>query len=74
MNWWWIVLIVIGLIILMGPVMYGFAKLNGVDPWIREKSDEEIMKDEKSFILTGIFYPLFVPLWIEKKIINLLKR
>ena len=74
MSWWGIVLIILGALILMGPIMYGFAKLNNVDPWIREKSNEEIMKDEKSFILTGILYPLFVPLWIEKKIINLFKK
>ena len=33
-------------------------------------SKEEILKDEKSFVLVNILYPLFVPLWIETKILR----
>jgi len=66
----WIVLIIIGALILLGPVMLFFAKLNKVDPYILEKSNEDILKDEKSFILVNIFRPLFVPLWIETKILR----
>ena len=66
----WIVLIVIGALILFGPIMFFFAKINKVDPYILEKSDEDILKDSKSFILVNIFRPLFVPLWIETKILR----
>ena len=66
----WIVLIVIGALILFGPIMLFFAKINKVDPYILEKSNEEILKDEKSFILVNILKPLFVPLWIETKILR----
>lgn len=66
----WIVLIVIGALILLGPIMLFFAKINKVDPYILKKSKEEILKDEKSFILVSILYPLFVPLWIETKILR----
>jgi hypothetical protein len=66
----WIVLIVIGALILFGPIMLFFAKINKVDPYILEKSNEEILKDEKSFVLVNILKPLFVPLWIETKILR----
>ena len=66
----WIVLIVIGALILLGPIMLFFAKINKVDPYILKKSNEEILKDEKSFILVSILEPLFVPLWIETKILR----
>ena len=66
----WIVLIVIGALILLGPIMLFFAKINKIDPYILKKSKEEILKDEKSFVLVNILYPLFVPLWIETKILR----
>ena len=66
----WIILIVVGALILWGPIMLFFAKINKVDPYILEKSEEEVTKDEKSFILVNILRPLFVPLWIETKILR----
>ena len=63
-------LIVIGGLILMGPVMLLFAKLNKVDPFILEKDEEVIKNDEKSLIIVNILKPLFAPLWIETKIIR----
>ena len=77
MNVFWIILIVIGGLILWGPIMLFFAKLNKIDPYILEKGPEEIQKDEKSFILVNIFSPLFCPLWLETKFlkwIGLIKR
>lgn len=50
--------------------MLFFAKINKVDPYILEKSEEEITKDERSFILVSILRPLFVPLWVETKILR----
>jgi len=66
----WIILIVVGALILWGPIMLFFAKINKVDPYILEKSEEEITKDERSFILVSILRPLFVPLWVETKILR----
>ncbi len=70
----YIVLIIIGAFLLLGPIMLGFAKLNKVDPYILEKSNEEINEDPKSYILVGILYPLFVPLWLETWLVRLLKK
>jgi len=66
----WIILIIVGALILWGPIMLFFAKINKVDPYILEKSEEEITKDERSFILVSILRPLFVPLWVETKILR----
>jgi hypothetical protein len=70
MEMLWIILIVVGALILWGPIMLFFAKINKVDPYILEKSEEEITKDERSFILVSILRPLFVPLWVETKILR----
>ena len=66
----WIILIIVGALILWGPIMLFFAKINKVDPYILEKSEEEITKDERSFILVSLLRPLFVPLWVETKILR----
>jgi len=66
----YIILIILGALILWGPIMLGFAKLNKVDPFILEKSDEEIRKDTRSFILVNLLKPLYVPLWLETKLIK----
>ena len=63
-------LIVIGGLILMGPVMLLFAKLNKVDPFILEKGEEAIKNNEKSLMVVNILKPIFAPLWIETKIIR----
>jgi hypothetical protein len=70
MEMLWIILIVVGALILWGPIMLFFAKINKVNPYILEKSEEEITKDERSFILVSILRPLFVPLWVETKILR----
>lgn len=69
-----IILIFIGVYILMGPIMLGVAKLNKFDPYILEKTEEEIMKDEKSFIMVNILRPMLFPLWMETKLIRWIKR
>lgn len=71
MSWYWILLIIIGGLLLMGPIMLGSAKLNKVNPFILEEDNPE--KDSNSFIIVNIFYPLFIPLWIEKKIFDWIK-
>lgn len=73
----WFILEIFGAFIFWGPIMLFYAKINGVDPYILEKSEEEITKDEKSFIVVNIFRPLFAPLWFERKIlmrIGLIKK
>ena len=70
----WIILIVIVGYFLLGPIMYGCARLNKVDPYIFEKSDEEKEKDIRSFLIVGVLSPLFVPLWLETKLIKKIKR
>lgn len=74
MTWYWFALIILGVLIAWGPIMLFFAKLNKVDPYILQKSEEEILKDTKSFTLVLILRPLFVPLWLETKLINFLKH
>jgi len=71
MSIWWIILIVIGGLILLGPIMYGFAKLNHVKPFILEEDNPS--DDINSFILVNILRPLFVPLWLEVKFLRWLK-
>lgn len=71
MSWYWILLIIIGGLLLMGPIMLGFAKLNKVNPYILEEDDPE--KDLNSFMIVNILRPLFAPLWIEKKIFDWIK-
>lgn len=70
MNALGIILIIIGGLILWGPIMLFFAKINKVDPYILDKGQEAIEKDEKSFILVNILKPLFVPLWLETDILK----
>ena len=65
-----IVLIVVGAFILLGPIMLFFAKINKIDPFILDKSEEEIKKDERSYVLVRILSPLFRPLWLEADVIN----
>lgn len=73
-----IVLIVIGAILLVGPIMYLSAKLNKVDPFIRQRENlDELLKTkegERSYIITGVFYVLFSVLWFEKYIIDKIKK
>ena len=66
----WAILIVVGAFFLLGPIMLFFAKINKIDPFILEKSKEEILKDSKSFVLVNILRPLFCPLWIERKLLK----
>lgn len=74
----WIVLIVLVFIILLGPLMLLFAKINKVDPYILEKEDiingNMTTKEEHSFIIVNILKPLFSILWIETKFIKLFKK
>ena len=72
MSWWVILLIILGGLILLGPLMLLVSKLNGVDPWVLDRSDD-IIEDKKSFMVVSIFYPLFFPLWIETKLIKYVK-
>lgn len=65
-----IILIVVGFVILLGPIMLLTAKLNHFDPFILEKGDEAIKADERSFLLVGILRPLLYPLWVEAKIVR----
>ena len=65
-----IILIIIGGLILWGPIMLFFAKINKIDPYMLDKGQEAIEKDEKSFILVNILKPLFVPLWLETDILK----
>lgn len=66
----WIILIAVAFLILMGPIMLLFAKINKVDPYILEKGEEAILQDEKSFVLVNILRPLFAPLWLETKFLK----
>lgn len=74
----WIVLIILAFIILLGPLMLLFAKLNKVDPYILEKEDiingNMTKEEERSFIIVNVFRQLFAPLWIETKIIKSFKK
>ncbi len=73
-----IALIVIGFVLLLGPLMWVFAKLNKIDPFILDRFDapkDDMSKEElRSFMLVSILRPLFAPLFLEKKIINLFKK
>lgn len=66
----WIILIAVAFLILMGPIMLLFAKINKVDPYILEKGEEAILQDEKSFVLVNILRPLFAPLWLETEFLK----
>lgn len=66
----WIILIAVAFLILMGPIMLLFAKINKVDPYILEKGEEAILQDEKSFVLVNILRPLFAPLWLETELLK----
>ena len=71
-----IVLIVIGGLLLLGPIMLLSAKLNKVDPFILDKDldfDNLTPEQEKSYIMVRLLRPLFVPLWLEAKLIKKLK-
>jgi len=78
MAWYYIVLIVIGGYLLMGPIMLFFAKINKVDPFIldRENLDEllETKEGEKSYIIVKVFYYLFAPLILEKHLIDKIRK
>ena len=77
MSWWCVVLIVLSGLILLGPIMYGFAKLNKIDPFILDKiNDKKDLTDfeVKSLITITVLRPLFVPLWLEKRLIDWLKK
>ena len=74
MNIFYILLIVLVFLLLLGPLMLVFAKLNKVDPYILEKTPEEIEKDSRSFVLINALKPLYYPLWIEKRIIDLFRK
>ena len=68
-----IILIVIGALLLLGPVMWFTAKLNKIDPFILDKGldyDNLNPEQERSFLLVQILRPLFVPLWLEAKVIK----
>jgi len=66
-----IILIVISMLILMGPVMCFVSRLNHVNPFILEEEDPN--SDPKSLILVTILRPLFIPLWLEKKLMDKIK-
>ena len=68
-----IILIVIGALLLLGPVMWFTAKLNKIDPFILDRGldyDNLNPEQERSFLLVQILRPLFVPLWLEAKVIK----
>ena len=67
-----IFLIILGILILMGPIMWGFAKLNKVDPFILDREHPE--EDERSLICVVVLRPLFAPLWLEKRLIDWFKK
>ena len=71
-----IVLIVLVGLLLLGPIMLLSAKLNKVDPFILDKDldfDNLTPEQEKSYIMVRLLRPLFVPLWLEAKLIKKLK-
>lgn len=74
MSWYWILLIIFGAIVLMGPIMLFFAKLNKIDPFVLDKvnldEDNLTTDQERSLMTIVILRPLFFPLWIERKIIK----
>ena len=68
-----IILIVIGALLLLGPIMWLTAKLNKIDPFILDRGldyDNLNPEQERSFLLVQILRPLFVPLWLETKVIK----
>lgn len=71
-----LILTIVAAMLLMGPVMLLFAKLNGVDPFILDKIGPEgpSPEQEKSFIIVNILKPLFAFLWLEARIIKSLRR
>jgi len=74
MSWYWILLIVVLFIALLGPIMLLFSKLNGIDPFILENKDidkENLNEqEERSLMTVVILRPMFVPLWVETRIIK----
>ena len=72
MSWWWVLLILVGFYLLMGPIMLLSCKLNGVDPYVLEKEHPE--EDERSFIMvTTLLRPMLSSLWLETKVIRWIK-
>ena len=68
-----IILIVIGALLLLGPIRWLTAKLNKIDPFILDRGldyDNLNPEQERSFLLVQILRPLFVPLWLETKVIK----
>ena len=72
MSWWWVLLILVGFYLMLGPIMWVSCKLNHVDPYVLEK--ENPTEDEKSFIMVSVLLkPMLSSLWIETKIIRWIK-
>lgn len=72
MSWWWVLLILIGFYLILGPIMLLSCKLNDVDPYVLEKEHPE--EDEKSFIMVNtLLRPMLSPLWLETKVIRWVK-
>lgn len=71
-----LILIIVAALLLMGPVMLLFAKLNGVDPFVLDKIGPEgpTPEQQKSFIIVHILRPIFSILWMEARIIKSLRR
>ena len=78
MAWYFVILIIIGFYLLMGPIMLGFAKLNKVDPYILQRDNlDELLKTkegERSYIIVKVFYYLFTPLFFEKWLIDKIRK
>lgn len=74
MSWYWILLIVVLFVVALGPLMLLFSKLNKIDPFILENKDidkENLNEqEERSLMTVVILRPMFVPLWVEDRIIK----
>lgn len=74
MSWYWILLIVVLFVVTLGPLMLLFSKLNKIDPFILENKDidkENLNEqEERSLMTVVILRPMFVPLWVEARIIK----
>jgi len=74
MSWYWILLIVVLFVVALGPLMLLFSKLNKIDPFILENKDidkENLNEqEERSLMTVVILRPMFVPLWVESRIIK----
>lgn len=60
-----IVLIVVGSVIMLGPLMLLIAKIIRIDPYIIFKSKEEKEADKRSYVIANFLRPLLYPLWGE---------